>query len=101
VSGTRPLALSVIGLSTRLPTRERQRRRFELAEAAGEEGYCLLDMFEVGRPEGDAAVYETVAARADRGDVEAIVVSGSVDRDRLDRLAERARLRVVDMPVAG
>lgn len=95
----RPLALSVIGLPARMAAAERQRRRFELAEAVNAEGYSLLDMFEVGQVEGDTAVYETVAARANRGDVEAVVVAGSVDMARLERLADRTRMRVVAAPV--
>lgn len=101
MSGARPLALSVIGLRPSLPARERQRRQFALAEAVDEEGYSLLDMFEVGQIEGDAAVYETVAARANRGDVRALVVSGAVDRVRLVHVAAEAHLRVVDVPSAA
>jgi hypothetical protein len=68
--------------------------RYEVSEAVNTEGYALLDLFEVGDA-GDAAVYETVSARASRGDVQALVFSGGVDHRRLADIADLHRLRVV------
>ena len=93
----RPLAIGVLWVPPKTGAGDRQRLRFDLAQAINEEGYALLDLFEVGdRGSSESAVYDTVAARAGRGDVQALVVRGSVDRRCLDGIADLYRLRLVE-----
>ena len=101
MSAPRPLALAVLWVPARTDPEARQRLRYEVAQSVNDEGYALLDLFEVGG-EGDAAVYDTVSARAGRGDVQALAVRGSVDDRRLSGIADAHRLRMVRVsgPVA-
>ena len=101
MSRPRPLAIAVLWVPPRTAATERQRLRYELAQAVNEEGYALLDLFEVGGTAGESGVYDTVSARAGRGDVQALVVHGTVDRRRLDGIADRHRLRVVESRATG
>lgn len=91
----RPLAVAVVG-TIGGSDRARLDRRLAVALRANEEGYALLEMFEVnGTREGDDVACRALELLAGRYDIQALICAGPVDRGRLAELAATLRLVVI------
>jgi hypothetical protein len=92
----RPLCIGIVQVAASLTRAQRAQARIDLALRANEEGYALLETFEVDLgPSRDDATYAGVERLAEQVDAQALVVSGAVDRARVEEMAERVRLMVV------
>jgi hypothetical protein len=64
-----------------------------MALRANEEGYALIDTFEIdGRPVRDDSTLQALEELAERLEASALLVSGVVDRQRVDGIADRTRM---------
>jgi hypothetical protein len=94
----RPLAIGLLYLPEGTGTAERSRARVALALRANDEGYALLETLEFGVSGlRDDLQFQAVEALAARLDVQALIVSGAVNLERVEKLAELWRLVVVDI----
>ena len=71
--------------------------RLALSLRAAREGYAVAEVFQLRRSR-DEAVYDRAEQLAVDLDAQAVFIMGAVDRGRVDELAERARLVVVEVP---
>lgn len=91
----RPLALGVVRAVPNAAAKDRNEIRVALALFANEEGYALIDIFEVaGDTLRDEPVLRGVAELAEQTDAEALIVFGAVDRARVEEIADRVRMVV-------
>jgi len=64
------------------------------------EGYALLETFDVvGDPALDESVYDAVEAISARSEASALIVSGAVDRCRVDAIAGGFGMVVLPVPL--
>ena len=98
----RPVAVGLVRHPPGTGDARRRRVRIEQALRADEEGYALADIVEIDdvilREDGALLVVEGMAVRFD---AYAVLVTGAVDRARVEDLAERLRLLLVDVPEPG
>lgn len=96
MNSPRPLLIGVVQIPDGLNVRQWRDRRLTLSLRANEEGYALLELFEVsGVPAIDESVYVAIELIATRIEVAAIMTLGLVAAHRVEGIAERARMRVV------
>jgi hypothetical protein len=92
----RPLAIGLLHLPEGAAAAKRTRARVALALRANAEGYALLETFEFGvRGLRDDLQFQAVEDLAARLDVQALIVGGAVDGERVEKLAEQWRLLVM------
>ena len=96
----RPLAVGLVHQPvSALPT-ERKQARIALALHANHEGYALVETFEVGdSPSRDAATLLALEELAQRMEATAVIVSGDVDREKVEAIAEWVRMVVIVKPL--
>jgi hypothetical protein len=71
-----------------------------VALRAAQEGYALLETFDVvGEPTLDDSVYDAVEAMATWSEAWALIVSGAVDRLRVDGIAVGWGMVVLPVPL--
>ena len=93
----RPLLIGLIQAHELTPPK-RFAIRTSLALSTNEEGYALLETFEVtGDPMTDEGTYAAVEDLAARLDAQALMVSGLVDLERVKEIGERVRLVVLEL----
>ena len=81
-----------------LPT-ERRQARVALALYANDESYALVETFEVdGSTARDAATLLALEELAARVEATAVIVSGDVDREKVEAIAEWVRMAVIVRP---
>ena len=92
---SRPLEVGVVHAGAHAQLLERTEARIALALFANDEGYALAETFEVdGNAVRDEVTLQAVSALAERLDAEALIVSGPVDRDSVQEIADRVRMVV-------
>ena len=98
----RPLAVGLVHQSaSALPT-ERRQARIALSLFANAEGYALVETFEVdGSAPRDAATLLALEELAQRVEAVALIVSGDVDREKIEAIAEWVRMVVLVRTQAG
>lgn len=75
-----------------------QEARLQLALRANDDGYALLETFHViGDPMKDEGPTPRFEALAQRFDADALLIVGTLDRERAEDIAYRARLVVREM----
>jgi hypothetical protein len=90
------MAVGVFGTVAQLRRAGRADARIHLALRANEEGYALLETFEVnGNPVKDEVTYLAVEALSRRVDAAALLISGLVDEARLETIAADVRMVIV------
>jgi len=93
---TRPLVVGLVHLPVSALPAERRQARVGLVLYANEEGYALVETFEVdGNPATDAANLLALEELAVRVEAAAVIVSGSVDIEKVEVIAEWTRMVVV------
>jgi hypothetical protein len=71
--------------------------RISLTLHAADEGYAVAEVFEVGAGHArDEAAFAALEELAERIDAQAVVMSGPVDRARVEDVAGRVRLMVFE-----
>ena len=92
---SRPMAVGLLQVGTNASEASRRQRRVALAVHADQEGYALVETFEIdGRPVRDDSVLQALEGLASSLDVDALLTSGVIDRVRVEHLADRVRLLV-------
>jgi hypothetical protein len=92
-----PMAVAVVAVPALAGEAERAEERVAVALLGYKLGYFVLDIIEVppgvsgGDPDGG---YARADALARRTDADAFIVRGSVDTDRLRRVADQVRMRI-------
>ena len=92
----RPLAVGLVHQSANALTIERGQARIALSLFANAEGYALVETFEVdGSATRDAATLLALEELAQRVEAVAVIVSGDVDREKVEAIAEWVRMVVL------
>ena len=92
----RPLALGLLNTAAHASHAERTRARIGLTLTADDEGYALIETYEIGgSPIRDDAAFAALEELAQRMEADAVVLDGDVDLARVRELAQRLRLVVV------
>jgi hypothetical protein len=95
-----PLAIAVVRSYLAMTAHHWRDARTAVAVRVACEGYALLDTFDVlGDPSLDDSVYDALEGLSLRLDVSALVVSGSVDRRRVDAIAAGLGMVVLSIPI--
>jgi len=83
-----------------MSAQEWRRARTAVAHRVTSEGYALLETFDVvGDPALDESVYDAVEAISARSEASALIVSGAVDRCRVDAIAGGFGMVVLPVPL--
>lgn len=94
-----PLAIALVRSHKSMSAQEWRGARAAVAVRIMHEGYALLDIFDVvGDATLDDSVYDAVEALAKWAEASAVVVSGSVDRRRVDGIAAGLGMVVLSVP---
>lgn len=103
MSGTRalPVAIAVMRSHRAMSTGDWRRARASVAHRVAREGYALLETFDVvGDAALDESVYDAVESMATRGEASALIVSGAVDRSRVDGIAAGFGMVMLRVPLS-
>jgi len=98
----RPLAVGLVHQPVSALPSERKQARIDLALHANAEGYALVETFEVDdSATRNAATLLALEELAQRVEAVALIVSGDVDREKVEAIAEWVRMVVIQTKTGG
>ena len=95
----RPVALAILHMTEHLTDVEKRRARVALALHANDEGYALVETFEIDPHRFQLpAVLDAFESLAERLNASHAIVVGDIDLERVEEIAARVRMTVERLP---